>query len=58
MIHIFKTKEEAGEEYPEAGEDTEAENDAEAEKDAETKAHTEETKDVSEKQQNTDGKTI
>ncbi|HJB19970.1 MAG TPA: sporulation integral membrane protein YtvI [Candidatus Bariatricus faecipullorum] len=58
VIHIFKTKEEAGEEYPEAGEDTEAENDAEAEKDAETKAHTEETKDVSEKQQNTDGKTI
>lgn len=58
VIHIFKTKEEAGEEYPEAGEDTEAENDAEAEKDDETKAHTEETKDVSEKQQNTDGKTI
>lgn len=58
VIHIFKTKEEAGGEYPEAGEDTEAENDAEAEKDAETKAHTEETKDVSEKQQNTDGKTI
>ena len=58
VIHIFKTKEEAGEEYPEAGEDTEAENDAEAEKDAETKAHTGETKDVSEKQQNTDGKTI
>ena len=58
VIHIFKTKEEAGEEYPEAGEDTEAENDAEAEKDAETKAHTEETKDVSEKQQNTDVKTI
>ena len=58
VIHIFKTKEEAGEEYPEAGEDTEAENDAEAEKDAETKAHTEEPKDVSEQQQNTDGKTI
>lgn len=58
VIHIFKTKEEAGGEYPEAGEDTEAENDAEAEKDDETKAHTEETKDVSEKQQNTDGKTI
>ena len=58
VIHIFKTKEEAGGEYPEAGEDTEAENDAEAEKDAETKAHTEETKDVSEKQQKKKRKTI